>query len=210
MYLPDFNSSHPDVKNSVLAIANPQAGGGRAIRHQQRWQSRLPDGCQVVFSQFPGHAEELARAASCEQRRLVIAVGGDGTFHEVLNGLLSHEGNTTELGILPLGTADDFAVSLSLQIKQQQADSLVIDVGLVEWNDHRRYFGNVLGIGLTGRVAQAARRSPGLPARLRYSLALIRSLWGDIQSPMVRLSYDDGAYVEQPLLSLTVASGMRE
>lgn len=140
----------------------------------------------------------------------MIAVGGDGTFHEVLNGLLSHEGNTTELGILPLGTADDFSVSLSAQLKQQKTHSLVIDVGLVEWQDGRRYFGNVLGIGLTGRVAQASRWSPGLPARLRYSLALMRCLWDDVQAPMVRLSYDDDPVVEQPLLSLTVASGMRE
>ena len=99
--------------SSILVIYNPVAGRGRVKKHWQEVQQGLIDAgieFDVTATSAPLEAVTLAEKAATKYST-VIAVGGDGTVHEVVNGLLraSSEGETIALGIVPLGNGDDFA-----------------------------------------------------------------------------------------------------
>src|SRR5216683_581779 len=99
--------------NRFFAIVNPAAGGGRSAKlagpalARLRERSMLVD---VIESPGPGAAVQLAREAYMQGYRRFIAVGGDGTAHEILNGVFTHAGANARisLGFLPLGTGNSF------------------------------------------------------------------------------------------------------
>ena len=98
---------------SILVIYNPIAGRGRVKKHWPEVQQGLVDAgieFDVNATSAPLEAVTLAEKAATKYST-VIAVGGDGTVHEVVNGLLraSREGETITLGVVPLGNGDDFA-----------------------------------------------------------------------------------------------------
>ena len=126
--------------DKVWIIANPIAGGRRALRHRDRaialLQSRLPVR-QVRWTQHRGDAEHWAREAAAADISLVVGFGGDGTLNELANGLI---GSPTVLGILPAGTGNVVASELAIPLDPlQAADSLLtgrverIHVGLAEY-----------------------------------------------------------------------------
>src|SRR3954452_6716211 len=99
-------------------ILNPAAGRGAGARLQPKVMAALAKHgieCDVALTQGPRDAIQLARDA-CNTHDVVIAVGGDGTVHEVVNGLMqaANGGVTIPLGIIPVGTGDDLANSLGL------------------------------------------------------------------------------------------------
>src|SRR3954470_21258403 len=101
------------LKERFLAIVNPAAGGGRSLKQAGPAIVRLrKEGLHVdvIASTGPGHAAELAREAYQQGYRRFIAVGGDGTAHEILNGVFNHAGANARisLGFLPLGTGNSF------------------------------------------------------------------------------------------------------
>ena len=94
----------------TLAIVNRAAGGGRCARQADETLSRLRSAgveFDIAETRGPGHARELARDAYRAGVRRFLAVGGDGTAHEIVNGLVP-EGNDSVLGFLPLGTGNSF------------------------------------------------------------------------------------------------------
>jgi len=98
---------------SYLAIVNPAAGGGRSRKMLGSALERLRAGgvtVDVAETQGPGDATRLARDAYGRGRRRFIAVGGDGTSYEVVNGLFpeASAGERPKLGFLPLGTGNSF------------------------------------------------------------------------------------------------------
>lgn len=94
-----------------LVIVNPRAAGGRAGRTFAGVRSVIERRLGVVdaaFTERPGHAIDLAREASRQGRSLIIAVGGDGTLHEVVNGVMD-AGGKTSIGYVGQGTEATFA-----------------------------------------------------------------------------------------------------
>src|SRR5277367_944544 len=96
-----------------IAIVNPAAGGGRAAKlagpKLAELRARgLP--IDVIASSSPGHAMQLAREAYGQGYRRFLAVGGDGTAHEMLNGIFADgpPARRISLGLLPLGTGNSF------------------------------------------------------------------------------------------------------
>ena len=177
------------------------------------WANRLPLGVQLKFTAHPNHAEEMAHEASRAGCSMVIAIGGDGTVHEVLNGLMRNRENRSTLGIIAAGTANDYAQSLSAYRIQQPLDSKSVDVGRVRWGDCERFFANVAGIGLPGKVAHFARPMRRLFPRLRYTLALLRCLGGSFCTEEIEVSVDHSdrsSASEKQLLMLSIAIGTRE
>ena len=80
----------------------------------------------ILETRFAGHAEELASEAVLEKYNVVMAAGGDGTVHQVLNGLLKNEAaDRPVLGIIPLGTGNDFARSCAVKPDGTQITSLL-------------------------------------------------------------------------------------
>lgn len=199
---------------SIVAIANPSAGRARRKGAEPDWVKRLPSNAQLKFSEHPNHAEDLAHEASIAGCSMVVAIGGDGTVHEVLNGLLQNSQNDSSLGIIAAGTANDYAKSLSAYRAKHATESERVDVGRVQWGECKRFFANVAGIGLPGKVADFARPMRRLFPRLRYTLALLRCLGGAFSTERIAISLDatEGSTpaLEKPVLMLSIAIGTRE
>jgi diacylglycerol kinase (ATP) len=148
-------------------IYNPTAGGGRAQRVVDRLTPRLADvdGLEVTATREPGHAVELARAVSDQEGLTVISVGGDGTHHEVVNGLLP--GGRARLAIIPAGSGNDFAGSLNIPNDPTEALSVALgdsfrflDIGAAELTDGTHYFLTVTGAGFDAEVAALLNSRP--------------------------------------------------
>src|SRR5258708_5596487 len=100
-------------KERFLAIVNPAAGGGKSAKLAGPALARLRKNglnIDVIASTGPGHAVQLAREAYAQGYRRFLAVGGDGTAHEILNGVFACNpaAERISLGFLPLGTGNSF------------------------------------------------------------------------------------------------------
>ncbi|KPL07460.1 hypothetical protein AMJ85_09505 [candidate division BRC1 bacterium SM23_51] len=152
-------------------IVNPKAGRGRVRRLIATLEQAVRDqklDYRLVVTERPGHATELARSAVAQGAGAVVAVGGDGTVNEVLNGL---DGETA-LGIVPVGAGNDIARNIGLPVDDWRAVLRIIAAGQVVRADvgrcGDRRFLSVAGTGLDSRVAMTFNR---LPVRLRYRSA---------------------------------------
>src|SRR5262245_20036228 len=117
--------------SDVCVIFNPVAGRGRAARRlswlRKHWQGRADFRPPAHAS----HAEELAYEAARAGFAVVTAAGGDGTVHEVANGLLRAGRPDVVFGVVPLGSANDYAYSLRHDRGPDPAGGRPVDVGLV-------------------------------------------------------------------------------
>jgi len=160
---------------------------------------------RLAISEKPGHATELARHAVAEGAGAVIAVGGDGTVNEVLNGL----SGAATLGIVPVGTCNDIARNLGLPAGDWRAALDVIAAGHVKHVDAARCgdkrFLSVAGMGLDSRVAASFQRLPRF-ARFRatYVLLLLKSLLTQRPSPFRLVA--DGKTIAQEAWLVAVAN----
>jgi diacylglycerol kinase (ATP) len=147
-----------------LVIVNPAAGGGRAARSLPWLRERLehrPE-ARLKVTGRPGDAERLAGEAAAGGHDRVIAIGGDGTVQEVVNGLIDG-GAPPSLGIVPLGSGNDLARSLGLPGDEVEAwrvavgrHSRALDVARARNGDGtERWFASAAGIGFDAQVATA-------------------------------------------------------
>jgi diacylglycerol kinase (ATP) len=203
------------VPDAPLVIVNPIAGGGRAGRLVGWLRARLaarPDARLEVTSRR-GDAERWASDANGKHDR-VIAVGGDGTVQEAVNGLLD-AGAATTLGIVPVGTGNDLA--RSLRLPRDPADawtaaigraSTTIDVARALGGGGRtRWFASAGGVGFDAEVARAMTRRRGWqrgPAG--YLVTALSQLRGYANRP-VRITLDDGETLERRILLVAVSNG---
>lgn len=167
------------MTDECFVIVNLLAGRGRCRRlwptiERALRNSRLS--FQYVFTEAPGAAIAIARRAA-QDFPTVVAVGGDGTIHEVATGLM---GTATKLGIIPAGTGNDFVKMLGIPPKDPFKAIPILEAGRTRRVDvgriGERYFVNGLGIGLDGAIAWRVFRSwrwPGLAPWI-YLYAAIR------------------------------------
>ncbi|MCD5408956.1 diacylglycerol kinase family lipid kinase [Candidatus Bipolaricaulota bacterium] len=144
-----------------LVILNPTADRGEAGRREPELRAALEEAglaFELVRTEAPGHASELAREAVRAGVALVVAAGGDGTVNEVAQGLV---GTEVPLGILPIGSGNDYVRALGIprdlraaarRLKSQPPRR--VDVGLVEG----RYYVSSLGMGIDGQIARDFRQ----------------------------------------------------
>src|SRR5262245_25711098 len=101
----------------IVAIINPNSGHGKAAGAWRKVRAFLPAPVEEFMTRSRGHAVELVRTAIKTGAKTVVAVGGDGTINEVVNGFFENEREISPevcLGIVPHGTGSDFARTLSL------------------------------------------------------------------------------------------------
>ncbi|MCS6963574.1 diacylglycerol/lipid kinase family protein [Thermoflexus sp.] len=156
-------------------IVNPVAGNGRTGRRWGGLEARLRvEGIrmEVVFTQEPGHATLLAQQGLEAGFTTIVGVGGDGTLHEILNGLPLENPErmrTIRLGMLPLGTGSDFVRTFGLPrdpiaaaLRVREGRACLVDVGQVTCQRAgetiTRYFINAAGLGFDGEVADRTNR----------------------------------------------------
>jgi diacylglycerol kinase (ATP) len=157
------------VKDRFLAIVNPAAGGGRSAKLAGPALAGLREKglkVDVVASTGPGHAAELAREAYAQHYRRFIAVGGDGTAHEILNGAYGSAGpnERISLGFLPLGTGNSFLRDFTKDGAQASLQALLegrtrrVDLLRLTHAKGTIYSFNLLSVGFTADVATLANR----------------------------------------------------
>lgn len=194
----------------LCVIFNPAAGKhrGRArlAKIRQKW------GAHVEFrpTQQAGHAVELAEQAAREGFAVVAAAGGDGTAHEVLNGLMRVRNPAVQFTILPIGSANDYAFSLGLE-QRHAPPPRTVDVGLVRAAGGKSaYFGCCLGMGFNGSVTAESRRIRRLQGVFLYGMAALRSLVHHFRAPSMTLLIDDEPPWTVPTLLFSTLVGKRE
>ncbi len=157
---------------------NPAAGKGRAVRDRDRIREALERAGvsgTIVETQREGHGTTLAEDASTDGAEAVVAIGGDGTVNEVVNGLLRvPEARRPALGVVPDGTGNDFGYMLGLRPGDLDGAAGVLAAGATRVLDagevNGRFFGNNVGLGFDGAVAEAA-------AKIRYLKGFGAYLW---------------------------------
>ncbi len=174
-------------------ILNPASGGGagRRLRNELERELRARGlAFELSTTTAPGHAAALAADAAAAGAGTIVAAGGDGTIHEVANGILSWAGargrggiDVPRLGVIPIGTGNDFAKLLASGADRAAAYDVLaagrlaaFDVGRVEWQGGSEYFVNGMGTGIDVEVVRQMERLPRLPGMLSYLIALLRSL----------------------------------
>jgi diacylglycerol kinase (ATP) len=167
----------------VHLVVNPTAGGGRASKAlpelERLLQSRQVS-AQFYQTQHSGHATALVQLLPPLEP--VVVVGGDGTLHEVIRGLLDGQSNTQRpVGLIPLGTGDDFARGVGIPIYNLAKALEVILNGKTGWFDAarigQRSFLNGFGAGFDAQVARTVKTTPTwLHGSLRYLLAILEEL----------------------------------
>jgi diacylglycerol kinase (ATP) len=162
----------------LVIIANSRSGH----RQLSRAEAALRDaglGYRVVLTTGPGHATEAAWKALLDGTRYLVAAGGDGTVHEVVNGMLREDRPVAKdavLGVLPMGSGCDFVRSFGIPRRAGDAVRHLtgnavrqIDVGKVTLGTGQvRYFVNIAEAGLGGSVVAKAARLPGRLSSIRY------------------------------------------
>ena len=157
------------AKDRFFAIVNPAAGGGKSARLAGPALARLREKglhIDVIASTGPGHAVQLAREAYAQGYRKFLAVGGDGTAHEILNGVFANRRNPERiaLGFLPLGTGNSFLRDFTDQGAEASLDALVtnrsrpVDLIRLKHASGEIYSFNILSVGFTADVGAIANR----------------------------------------------------
>jgi diacylglycerol kinase (ATP) len=187
------------MPESVLVLANPAAGSGRARRLGRRAVALLEThglAIETVVSRGAGHLAEAAAAAAGRGCARLVAIGGDGTLSEVARGLLSVPGAVTALGVVPLGTGNDFVKSAGLPRDWRAACRRLaggctprsIDAGRV----NGRWFINGVGFGFDAAIARATLRYKWMPGPLGYGAGLVDALCAGVGRPVCTLRWDGG------------------
>lgn len=151
---------------------------------------------KIYKTNGPGDATELARKAS-ELSSIVVAVGGDGTCNEVINGLMIRPKENIVFAVIPNGTGNDFArnfppfdpYSFTLAIIEHSVRT--IDLGKIQFGKSSRYFLNVADIGFGAKVIETMnkQRASGVNGKFSYNLAILRS-FVTYRKPIMKVSSD--------------------
>ena len=215
---PNTESALGAARAGTRVILNPTAGGGRAGRMASAIQRELAArriDAEVVLTRARGHALELARAAAADHG-LIVAAGGDGTIHEVANGLLraGEAGHDAGLAVLPIGTGNDFAKLLGGQRLEHAFDSILrgathaVDVGLVRWGDESEYFINGMGTGIDVEVVRQIAGLPRLRGVAGYLIGVLRAL--RVFEPIRARLRIDGREVDQRVMIVGIGNGVSQ
>jgi len=174
-------------RQPYLAIVNPAAGGGRSRKMLGPALERLKAGgvpVEVAETRGAGDAARIAREAYAAGRRKFIAVGGDGTSYEVVNGLFpeASAGDTPTLGFLPLGTGNSFLRDFSDRGVEHAIESLIsqrtrsCDVLRLRHRAGVIYYINLLSVGFPADVATLRARRFSSHGELGYFISIFLGL----------------------------------
>ena len=194
-------------------IFNPAAGRGRAGRRLERLVRSWQGETELWPTTHRGHARELAQTAAEKAFQFVGAAGGDGTVHEVANGMLDVAESQAMLKIVPVGSANDLAASLRQQFGVAVADEqgVAVDVGRVTGDRGRsEHFVCGCGLGLNGQVTLESQRIRWLQGLPLYGWASLRAVWRMSQVPNWTMQFDDEFAIETPTRMLSVLLARRE
>ena len=208
------------MPRKVKIILNPVADMGNAWKVADDLRPIISDYGNADWSGtvYPTHAIELTRQAGQQGYEMVIAMGGDGTVHEVVNGLMQLPPKDRPiLGVVPVGSGNDFAhaIGIPLQSDHALAHALTakpsaVDLGVMtDEHGRKEYFDNTLGIGFDAVVTIRSHRLPIVRGFLMYLTAVIQTILLNHDPSLMQMEVD-GRKWEQSNLLLTMCNGSRE
>ena len=207
------------MPKKIKLILNPTTNHGRSVQIAADLRPLTAEyEAEWSGTDYPGHAIELARQAGDEGYDLVIAVGGDGTVHEVVNGLMQvPENKRPGLGIVPVGSGNDFAHILGIPTNPAQALQSAIngqprslDMASVRDEKNRlEYFNNTIGIGFDAAVNAYTRKIKRIHGFMMYFVALIQTIFRRFDALDMHVETDQETW-DLNALMLAVGNGPRE
>lgn len=199
-------------------IMNPVSGEGKArqLVESVAAQFKSYGDAEFTFTVRPGHARELAHEAVDEGFDLVVAAGGDGTVHEVANGLYCDGRTRLPIGIIPFGTGNDLAYSLGIPTDLDAAVARIfggreraIDLGCVDYGrDTPEVFVNNMGIGFDAIVVIRSKQLTRVKGFAMYLTAVLQTIAFNYDAPDLEMQFDDET-VRQNSLFLSMGNGKR-
>jgi YegS/Rv2252/BmrU family lipid kinase len=211
------------VMSRYKFIVNPISGRGTGesvIPELERLLREHGVDFDLVRTNRPWEAAELAEAAVLDGYDIVVAVGGDGTANEVLNGLMHAKKRGAGggvLGLIGVGRGNDLAFGMGvpsglekgLQVLLQD-HRRTVDIGYVEGGmfPQGRYFGNGVGIGFDTVVGLEAMKMVRIHGFLNYFIAALKTIFLYYQAPLVKIEFN-GDVIEQLSLLVSIMNGRR-
>lgn len=204
-------------------IVNPVSGGGAGENQIPLIKQYLEEfGLEydLVVTERPRHATELALQAANENYHAVVAAGGDGTANEVLNGLVQAKNAGTSasaLGVLSIGRGNDFGYGMNVPQQLHAGCSVLaddyrkeIDVGKITGGDYPDglFFGNGVGIGFDAVVGFEAAKMKRLHGFLSYLVAALKTIFLYYKAPHVEVVMD-GQSSQLEALMISIMNGQR-
>ena len=205
-----------------FVIVNPVAGGGRGLDHFPQISKHLRDAyirCEPVFTEHKFHATELTVTAVREGYRHIIVVGGDGTLHEVVNGLFIQQTVSPDevtVSVVAVGTGNDWVRMFGIPSHYSEAIrairegyTFLQDVGEVYYKESQfpqmRYMANVAGAGFDADVISCYQhyKNKGRRGRHLYPLSILRSYFR-YRSTGVKVWVDDKLVHNDLLFSVAI------
>lgn len=196
---------------TIKFILNPEAFQGKAEKvFWPRIEKYFNDRAipfEMEKTSKAGHAASISKRAVETGFKTIVSVGGDGTAHDVLNGIV---GTEAAMGIIPCGVGNDFVKMLGLSINNLEAACQVvadgytkkIDIGMV----NGKYFLNMVGIGFDGEVAERKAKTPKYIHGFYAYLIQIFPVLFFYQPKHVKIRMN-GVSLEADILLLTIGNG---
>jgi len=208
------------MSRKVKIILNPMADMGSAWKAADDLRPIITEYGNADWSGtvYPSHATELARQAGEQGYDMIIAMGGDGTVHEVVNGIMQlPEKQRPILGVVPVGSGNDFAHAIGIPMESDHAldhalknGPSTVDLGLMtDEHGRKEYFDNTVGIGFDTVVTIHAHKMPLLHGFLVYLAAVLQTIFLNHEPIKMQIEADDKKW-EQSNLMLTMCNGPRE
>jgi len=208
------------MSRRVKVILNPMADMGNAWKVADDLRPIINEYGNADWSGtvYPTHATEIAKQAGEQGYDMIIAMGGDGTVHEIINGIMQlPEEKRPILGVVPVGSGNDFAHAIGVPMESDHAldqalksEPSAIDLGLmVDQHGRKEYFDNTIGIGFDTVVTIHAHKMPILRGFLIYLAAVLQTIFLNHEPMKMQIEADDKKW-EQSNLLLTICNGPRE
>jgi len=208
------------MRGKVKLIFNPIANLGRAWNAASALRPIVAEheGADWTGTVFPTHATELARQAAEDGYELVIAMGGDGTMHEVMNGLMQVPAEKRpKLGLVPLGSGNDLAYACGISAVPEEAlrqafngTPHYIDVARIK-DDYGReeFWANAVGIGFDTIVTIKSRKVKNFQGFAAYLIAVFQTILFQYEQFHLNINID-GKNMEKDSVFLVLMNGKRE
>lgn len=214
------------MARKIVFVVNPRSGAGATGRQWRSLASQLRrtvGDFGELFTSGPGEGTALARHALMRSADVVVAVGGDGTTNEIVNGFFDEDGQLVRpgasLAVLPRGTGSDFLRTFSSEVGAEAVarrlaygEPRPLDVGRVRFLDSLgeervRHFVNVASFGASGLIDTYVNQgSKVLGGRLSFALGSLRGLL-EYSDRRCQVRFDDGEWEELDVTCLAVANG---
>jgi YegS/Rv2252/BmrU family lipid kinase len=204
----------------VKLVFNPHADRGRAWAIASSLKAIIAGRGEFDWAstEYPGHATEIALQAAQDGFEIVAAVGGDGTVHEIVNGLMALPADRRPLlAAVPIGSGNDFCHNIGIPMDHEQAMQRIlngaprpIDIGrLTDGSGRTEYWDNTLGIGFDATVTIYSYQITRLQGFAMYLWAVLQTIVRNHDAPRMQIQTDQESF-DEPVLMLTVCNGPRE